>query len=104
MLIAALLPLPDHGMTPMSTFKAKIAAAALAALTLGATVVASTSQAEARWGWGGVGVGLAAGALIGAAAASNAYAQPTYVYAPRCRFVRQYDAYGYYVGTAKVCD
>jgi hypothetical protein len=88
----------------MSNLKTKMAAAALAALTLGTTVVASTSEAQARWGgWGGVGVGLAAGALIGAAAASNAYAQPTYVYGPRCRWIRQYDGYGYYVGTTKVC-
>jgi hypothetical protein len=92
-------------MTSMSSLKTRIAAAALAALTLGAATIGSTSQAEARWGWGGVGVGIAAGALIGAAAASSAYSQPAYVYGgPRCHWIRQYDAFGYYVGRARVCN
>ncbi len=88
----------------MST-KTKIAAVLLAAVTLGATVVSGTGEAQAHgWGWRGAGIGFAAGALIGAAAASSAYAGPGYVYyGPRCRWVRQYDSYGYYVGTAKVC-
>ena len=87
----------------MST-KTRIAAALLAAVTLGTTVLSTSGEAQARgWGWGGVGLGLAAGAMIGAAAASSAYAEPSYVYAPRCRWVRQYDRFGYYVGTAKVC-
>jgi hypothetical protein len=80
--------------------KTRIAAALVAALTLGATVVAGSSQAEAHhfhggWGWGGA--GFAAGALIGAAVASD------YAYVPRCHFVRQFDVYGNYVGTARVC-
>lgn len=97
----------------MST-KTKFAAVALAALTLGATVVASTGAAEAKkwhphhhgygygYGWGGV--GLAAG-LIGAGIASHAYAGPNYVYVggPRCRWVRQFDDFGSYVGKVKVC-
>jgi alpha-D-ribose 1-methylphosphonate 5-phosphate C-P lyase len=83
----------------MST-KSRIGAALLAAVTLGTAAIATSGEAQARhWGWGGVGLGIAAGALIGAAAA-NAYAEPAYY---RCRFVRQYDAYGYYIGTAKVC-
>jgi hypothetical protein len=78
--------------------KTKIAAALVAAVTLGAVSVAGTSQAQAHhfnggWGWGGLGLGLA----IGAAAASD------YVYVPRCHFVRQFDQFGNYVGTAKVC-
>jgi hypothetical protein len=84
----------------------KIAAMALAAVTVASTVAAGTSEAEARrWGWGGVGLGLAAGAMIGAGIASSAYAEPSYVYVggPRCRWVRQYDGYGYYVGRARVC-
>ena len=88
----------------MST-KTKIAACLLAALTLGTSVLATSGEAQAKgWGWGGVGLGIAAGAMIGAAAASSAYSGPAYVYdGPRCRFVRQYDSYGYYIGTTKVC-
>ena len=78
--------------------KTRIAAALVAALTLGATMVAGSSQAQAHhwhggWGWGGVGLGLA----LGSAAAS------TYVYVPRCRWVRQFDQFGNYLGTSKFC-
>jgi hypothetical protein len=76
--------------------KTKIAAALLAALTLGTTVVAGSGQAQAHgwggWGWGGA--GFAAGALVGAAVATSG----------PCHWVRQYDRYGNYVGTAKVCN
>ena len=69
--------------------KTKIAAALVAALTLGATVVAGTSQAQAHhwhggWGWGGVGLGLA----LGAAAASHLRLRRA------CYWVRQYDRTG----------
>ncbi len=84
--------------------KTKIAAALIAALTLGTTAIATTGQAQAKgWGWGGVGLGFAAGAMIGAAAASSAYAGSDYVYVPRCRFVRQFDSWGNYIGSARVC-
>jgi hypothetical protein len=89
----------------MST-KIKFAAVALAAVTLASTTFVTTEQAEAKkWGWGpGIGVGIAAGALIGAGIASSAYSRPTYVYdGPSCRWVRQYDAYGYYLGKTRVC-
>jgi hypothetical protein len=80
--------------------KNKIAAALVAALTIGATVAAGSSQAQAHhwhgggWGWGGVGLGLA----LGAAAAS------TYVYDSPCHWVRQYDRFGNYVGRARICN
>jgi hypothetical protein len=85
--------------------KMKVAAAALALLTLGTGAIATSNPAQAKPKWGPVvGIGLAAGALIGAAAASNAYADPYGGYGfRRCRLVRQYDAYGFYVGTARVC-
>lgn len=88
------------------SIQTKIAAVTLAALTLGTTVFATTGEAQARHGWGwGLGAGIAAGALIGAAAASSAYASPGYgYYGPRCRWVRQYDQFGYYAGTVKVCN
>ena len=61
----------------------KTAAAALAALTLTAGLVATSSSAQAfpkKGYWGpGIGLGIAAGALIGAAAYNNAYGAPAYV-------------------------
>ena len=42
----------------------------------------------------GVGIGIAAGALIGAAAVSNAYATAVYVTGPSCRLVTRYDRFG----------
>ena len=88
------------------SMKTKFAAAALAVTTLATAAVATTGQAEAKgWGWGpAVGVGIAAGALIGAAASSaygpGYYVEPAY----RCHRIRQFDAYGNYVGTMRVCD
>ena len=79
--------------------KTKIAAALLAALTLGTVSVASTSQAQAHhwgghgWGWGGVGLGLA----LGTAAAT------TYAYSD-CYWVRHLDRYGNYMGRVRVCN
>jgi hypothetical protein len=78
--------------------KTKIAAALVAALTIGTVAVSSTSQAQAHhwhgggWGWGGVGLGLA----LGAAAATTYYSN--------CYLVRQYDQFGRYVGRARVCN
>ena len=77
--------------------KSKIAAALVAAVTLGTVAVSGTSQAQAHWhgggwGWGGVGLGLA----LGAAAATTYYGD--------CYFVRQYDRFGRYIGNAKVCN
>ncbi len=77
--------------------KTKIAAALVAALTIGTVAVSSTSQAQAHWhgGWGFGGLGL--GLALGAAAAS------TY-YAPSCYLVPQYDRYGRFIGNARVCN
>jgi hypothetical protein len=80
--------------------KTKFAAAAVAALTLAGTL-AATSEVQARPRWGAaLGVGIAAGVLFGAAAHSY---QPVYGYR-RCQFVRQFDAYGNYLGNVRVCD
>lgn len=86
--------------------KLKVAAAALAVLTLGMGAIATSNPAEAKPKFGpAVGIGLAAGALIGAAAVSNAYATPYGGYGyRRCQWVRQYDPYGFYVGTTRVCN
>ena len=84
----------------------KLAAGALAALTLTVGVFAAPTQAEARWrgGWGpAVGLGIAAGVLAGAAYATTAPGY--YVGGPvGCRWVARYDAWGNYRGSMKVCD
>ena len=87
--------------------KSKTFTAALAALTLATALAATNGSAEARPRFGvGLGIGFAAGALIGAAAASNAYAGPTYVTGPgyaECRYVERVNRWGY-VRVVKVCD
>lgn len=87
------------------SIKTKMAAVAIAALTLTGGVAATTQQAHAGYKGAGIGVGIAAGALFGAAIASNAYATPAYGYGyRRCGWVRQFDAYGNYVGRVRTCD
>ena len=84
------------------TTKTKFAAA-LTALTVLTTLALPASEAQARGrGWGsGAGI-IGAGIVAGSIAA--AHAQPVYVDGGyRCRFVRQFDGWGNYVGTAKVC-
>jgi hypothetical protein len=83
----------------------KIAVASVAALAMGA-VLTTGSEAQARpWGLG-LGIGLAAGAVVGAAiASSRPYYGPAYVVSPgyrTCHWVRQFDAYGNYVGKSCV--
>ena len=86
--------------------KSKIAAS-LAIVTLAASLTIPTSAANAggKHGWGIAGAVI--GTAIVAGAVANSYAEPAYggYYDGyrRCRFERQYDSYGYYVGTARVC-
>ena len=82
-------------------FKTKFAAT-LSALAIAATL-ALPSSAEARGrGWA-IGAGLI-GAGIVAGSIAAAHAQPIYVDGGyRCRYVRNFDAWGNYVGTSKVC-
>ena len=86
--------------------KSKITAAALVTLTLAGTLAATSgsAQAHSHLGWG-IGAGFAAGALLGAAAASNAYAGPVYVTPGYrdCRLVERYDRWGN-VRVIRVCD
>ena len=79
--------------------KSKITAVALTALTLVAATVATSGTAQAHshhLGWG------AAGALIGAAAASSGpvYVTPGY---RDCHLVERYDRWGN-VRLIRVCD
>ena len=84
------------------SIKSKVTVA-LAALTLATSLTIPTSGAQAHGrGWG-FGAALVGGAIVGGAIASEA-AYGSYVEGyRRCRWERQYDAYGFYVGTARVC-
>jgi hypothetical protein len=89
---------------PMS-IKAKIAAFALTALVATATLASSTHQADAKpfgLGWG-VGAGIVGAAIVGStiAASSDAYTHDGY---RRCGWVRQFDAYGNYMGRVRTCN
>jgi hypothetical protein len=79
----------------------KTTAAALAVLTLATSLALPASEAQAR-GWG-IAAGIVGGAIVAGAIAANANAHTVYVDGRRCRWVRNYDAYGYYIGSSKVC-
>jgi hypothetical protein len=84
------------------SIKTKIAALALATLAITGSIASTTSQAEAKGlGWG-IGAGLVGAAIVGTAiAASNdGYYYDGY---RRCGFVRQFDAYGNYMGRVRTC-
>ena len=83
------------------SIKTKIAALALAAVTVAGTFsVSSEAHAGGRWG-AVVGAGIATGLILGAVAASS----PGYAYGyRRCHWVRNYDAYGYFIGRSRVCE
>jgi hypothetical protein len=78
----------------------KIAATALAALTItvGALSVATEAQAGPKK-WGPVGVGIGLGLLTTAIIAEAAYANSY-----RCQVVDRYNRYGEYVGSQRICD
>ena len=82
----------------------KIAALALATLAVTGGIASTTSQAQAKpLGWG-VGAGLVGAAIVGtaiAASASNGYYYDGY---RRCGWVRQFDAYGNYMGRIRTCN
>lgn len=89
------------------SIKTKIAALAIASLTAIGGLAVSSNDAQAKWKKGhGFGVGLAAGALIGAGIAGAYASGPHYVgHGHRhCRWVRQYDQFGYYIGRTRVCS
>jgi len=85
------------------TIKSKIAAA-LAVVTLAGSLAIPTSSAQAANGWG-IGAAIVGGAVVGAAVANSAAYGGTYYVdgSRRCRWERQFNAYGEYVGTVKVC-
>jgi hypothetical protein len=78
-----------------------MAALTLVALAVTCTV-ATTTPAEANGlGWG-IGAGLLGAAVVGSAIAAN----DGYYYDghPRCGRVRQFDAYGNYIGRIRTCN
>jgi hypothetical protein len=89
----------------LMSIKTKIAALALAALAVTGGIASTATQAEARpfgLGWG-IGAGLVGAAVVGSAiAASN----DGYYYGGyrRCGWVRQFDAYGNYIGRVRTCN
>jgi hypothetical protein len=102
--IAANVGCPDIKRMENAMTKSKITTVALTALSLAVTFAATSGNAQAhpRFGWG-IGAGFAAGALIGAAAASNAY--PVYVTPGYrdCRLIERYDRWGN-LRVIRVCD
>jgi hypothetical protein len=86
---------------PMS-IKTKIAALALATLAITGTIASTTTQAQAKpLGWG-IGAGIVGAAIVGTAIATsgNGY----YDGYRRCGWVRQFDAFGNYIGRVRTCN
>jgi hypothetical protein len=93
-------------MESVMSIKTKIAAFAVAGLALSGGLAATTQQAQAghyhHHHGIGIGFGIATAALVGAAIANGAYTDG-YAYR-RCGWVRQYDAYGHYIGRVRTCN
>ena len=82
------------------SIKTKLAALAVAALAATGGVASTTTSAEAHGIHPGWGLGLVGAAVVGSAiAATTPY--PAYGY--RCGWVRQYDAFGRYIGNVNTC-
>jgi hypothetical protein len=84
------------------SFKTKIAALTLASIAATGSVVSAVTPAAAhgfRPGWG-IGAGLLGAAVVGSAIAAST---PYYYGYHRCGWVRQFDAFGNYVGTVRTC-
>ena len=86
------------------SIKTKIAALALATLAVAGTIASTTTQAEARGrGWG-IGAGLLGAAVVGSAIAASNDGYYYYDGYRRCGWVRQFDAFGNYVGRVRTCN
>ena len=86
------------------SIKTKIAALALATLAVTGSIASTTTPAEARGfglGWG-IGAGLIGAAVVGSAIAAN----DGYYYGGyrRCGWLRQFDAYGNFMGRVRTCN
>ena len=86
------------------SIKINIAACALAALVTAGAIGSTTEQAQAKGP--GPGFPIAAG-IIGAAVVGSAIAaseNASYDDGRRCGWVRQFDAYGSYLGRVRTCS
>jgi hypothetical protein len=85
------------------TIKSNIVSAVAIATLVGSLAI-PTSAAQARGGWG-IGAGILGAAIVGAAVANSAPYGGYYAVdgIRRCGWERRYDAYGFYIGTVKVC-
>jgi len=88
----------------LMSIKSKIAAVALVALAVTGSIASTTTKADAHGlGWG-IGAGIVGAAIVGSAiAASN----DGYYYGGgyrRCGWVRQFDAYGNFIGRVRTCN
>ena len=86
----------------LMSIKTKIAAAALAILAVTGSIASTTRSAEARGLGFGIGAGLVGAAIVGSAiaASSDGYYYDGYRH---CGWVRQFDAFGRYVGSVNTC-
>lgn len=93
------------------TLSKKSIAAALAAVTLSATIMTSTAEARPRYRGAAIGAGIVGALAIGGllAAASQpayAYGEPAYVSdgpVRRCHLVERVNYYGDVIGHRRVC-
>jgi hypothetical protein len=88
----------------LMSIKNRIAAFALATLAVTGAIASTTTQAEAKGfghGWG-LGAAIIGAAVVGSAiAASNDGYYDGY---RGCGYVRQFDAYGNYIGRVRTCN
>jgi hypothetical protein len=82
------------------SIKTKTAALALATLAVTGGIASSTTEAQAGPKW--VGPAIFGAAVIGTAIAASS---PGYYYDDyrRCGWVRQFDAFGNYIGRVRTC-
>lgn len=82
------------------SIKTKIAALAIAALTVTGGIASTTTQAQAKPNW--VGPAIFGAAIVGTAIAASTN---NYGYGYRqCGWVRQFDVYGNYMGRIRTCN
>jgi hypothetical protein len=88
------------------SIKTRFAAVAVAALVAAGSFASATTPAEAHGFHGGraIGAGLVGAAIVGSAIAATTIPYPYYDGGyPHCGWVRQFDAYGNYIGTVRNC-
>ncbi len=84
--------------------RSKIATAVAIATLAGSLAIPTSSAQAGPKGWG-IGAGIVGAAIVGSAIAANSAPYGGYYVdgVRRCGWERQYDRFGYYVGTVKVC-